>query len=94
MCIFEQIVPQDPYPVETKADELLSRLVQSGPSSLSALFRGSQSRTELVAAFLALLELIRMRRIRLEEGKGGYAVRLASSLKKQKNITPNIENFS
>lgn len=54
---FEGIVGREPYPVAEKARALLERLAQFGVARFKALFRGSRSRSEIVAAFLAVLEL-------------------------------------
>lgn len=72
--IFETVVPKDPYPVEKKSSELLARLTRSGSSRFLSLFRGSRSRSEIVATFIALLELCRMNRIHLEDGEGDCKV--------------------
>lgn len=65
MTVFEGIVGREPYPVADKAAEILKRLRQFGVSGFRALFRGNQSRSEIVATFIAVLELCRARRVRL-----------------------------
>lgn len=62
---FEQIVHREPYPVENKAREIVGRLKSCGITSFLLLFRGSRSRSEIVATFLAVLELCRACVIRL-----------------------------
>ena len=62
---FQGIVGREPYPVAKKAEELLHRLAR-GVTRLSHLFRSAKSRSELVATFLAVLELCKLSRIRLE----------------------------
>lgn len=62
---FADIVRREPYSVEEKAKELLSRLKSGGITRFLLLFRGSKSRSELVATFIAVLELCRSRMIRL-----------------------------
>ena len=62
---FAEIVKREPYSVETKAKEILSRLKSGGITRFLLLFRGSKSRSELVATFMAVLELCRSRMIRL-----------------------------
>ena len=59
----EGIVAREPYPVEEKASEILRSLTRSGTTVFSDLFRDSQSRSEVVATFLAVLELCRGRKI-------------------------------
>ena len=62
---FQGIVGREPYPVADKAGEIIRRLVRLGITSFRALFRGSQSRSEVVATFLAVLELCKASRLRL-----------------------------
>ncbi len=62
---FQEIVQHEPYPVENKVREILGRLAGRGVTAFRALFRGNQSRSELVATFLAVLELCRTRLIEL-----------------------------
>ena len=62
---FDEIVKREPYPVETKAREIIDRLKRSGITRFLLLFRGSRSRSELVATFMAVLELCRNNLIRL-----------------------------
>ena len=64
-AMLEGIVGREPYPVADKADEILERLARFGVTRFSALFRGSRSRSEVVATFIAVLELCKARRIRL-----------------------------
>ena len=62
---FDEIVKREPYPVERKAKELVERLKRNGITRFLLLFRGSRSRSELVATFMAVLELCRNHIIRL-----------------------------
>ena len=62
---FEGIVGREPYPVSEKAAELLQRLVRFGVTRFRALFQGNRSRSEVVATFIAVLELCKAKRIRL-----------------------------
>ena len=57
MNAFQGIVGREPYPVAQKAGEVLRRLLELGSAGLRALFRQARSRTEVVATFLAVLEL-------------------------------------
>ena len=63
MAAFQGIVGREPYPVSDKAGEILHRLVQFGVTRFRALFQGSRSRSEVVATFLAVLELCKARRL-------------------------------
>ena len=62
---FDEIVKREPYPVETKAKEILRRLRGVGITRFLLLFRGSKTRSELVATFMAVLELCRNNLIKL-----------------------------
>ena len=62
---FQEIVRREPYPVADKAREILARLGLGGAARFLQLFRGSRSRSEVVATFLAVLELCRARLLRL-----------------------------
>ena len=65
---FQEIVRQEPYPVAGKAQEVFQRL-RRGITSFRLLFRGSKSRSEVVATFLAILELCRARIVTLSGGE-------------------------
>ena len=65
---FQDIVRQEPYPVAGKAREVFQRLCR-GITSFRLLFRGSRSRSEVVATFLAILELCRARIVILSGGE-------------------------
>ena len=62
---FEGIVGHEPYPVQDKVKEVLSRVLRAGITRFRMLFRGNRSRSEIVATFLAVLELCKGRRINL-----------------------------
>ena len=47
---------------------VLRRLLAHGVSTFRKLFRGNRSRSEIVATFLAILELCRLRSVTLESG--------------------------
>lgn len=65
MASFQGIVGREPYPVADKAGEILQRLVRFGVTRFRALFKGNRSRSEVVATFLAVLELCKAHRLRL-----------------------------
>ena len=65
MAAFEGIVGREPYPVADKASEILERLSRFGVTRFRALFKGNRSRSEVVATFIAVLELCKARRLRL-----------------------------
>ena len=63
---FSGIVGREPYPVTKKAAEVLKKLLSRGISKFLKLFRGNRSRSEIVATFLAVLELCRVRSVELK----------------------------
>lgn len=62
---FEGIVGREPYPVSEKARDIMDSLIQFGVTRFRALFRTSRSRSEVVATFLAILELCKASRVHL-----------------------------
>ena len=77
---FDEIVKREPYPVENKAREIIARLKQHGITRFLLLFRGSKSRSELVATFMAVLELCRNHAIRLAGGSTDCTVDCGSEI--------------
>lgn len=72
---FREIVGHEPYPVAGKAREILRRLKETGVTRFLLLFQGSRSRSEVVATFLAVLELCRARVLRLAGSETDCTVR-------------------
>ena len=68
---FKGIVAKEPYPVTRKAGEVLRQLVLRGVERLKSLFRGNKSRSEIVATFLAILELCKTNSVVLEDDISG-----------------------
>ncbi len=68
---FKGIVGKEPYPVTKKAGEVLRNLVLHGIQRLKNLFRGNRSRSEVVATFLAILELCKTNSVTLEDDVTG-----------------------
>ena len=65
VAAFQGIVGREPYPVSEKAGEIIRRLLRTGVTRFRALFQGNRSRSEVVATFLAVLELCKAHRLRL-----------------------------
>ena len=63
---FSGIVGREPVPVETRITAILRRFVHQIRLPFKRLFEDAKSRSEIVATFLAVLELSKTRRIRLE----------------------------
>ena len=68
---FKGIVGKEPYPVTRKAKEVVRTLVLKGIERLKNLFRGNRSRSEIVATFLAILELCKTNSVSLEDDASG-----------------------
>ena len=68
---FRGIVGKEPYPVTRKARELVKNLILRGVQKLKNLFKGSRSRSEIVATFLAILELCKTNAVALEDDVSG-----------------------
>lgn len=57
----------DDTPIHVYMEQIESRLVISGRLAFSALFEGQPSRSRIIGIFLALLELMKARRVRAEQ---------------------------
>ncbi len=68
---FSGIVGREPYPVGKKAGQLLRLLVLRGVERLKNLFKGNRSRSEVVATFLAILDLCKTNSVTLEDDVNG-----------------------
>ena len=68
---FKGIVGKEPYPVTKKSAEVLRRLILKGVERLKNLFKRNKSRSEIVATFLAILELCRTGSVTLEDDNSG-----------------------
>ena len=71
---FREIAQHEPYPVETKAEEILRRLKEEGTLKFFKVFFGCRSRSEIVATFLAVLELCRRTMLRLFGPPSDYSM--------------------
>ena len=68
---FKGIVGKEPYPVTKKAAQIVRTLVMRGVEKLKNLFKGNRSRSEIVATFLAILELCKTGSATLEDDVSG-----------------------
>jgi len=69
---FQELLIHKPVPVEKKVRFLMNHLLEAGSLRFGELVKNSQSRSDMVALFLAVLELLGDQRIHL----GGSAERL------------------
>lgn len=79
VAAFQGIVGREVYPVAEKAGEIIRRLMESGVTGFRALFRGNRTRSEVVATFLAVLELCKASRIMLSGNQDDCTVTYTSS---------------
>lgn len=63
---FSGIVGREPVPVSTRITVILKRFLKSARLKFARLFDDAQSRSEIVATFLAVLELSKTHRVMLE----------------------------
>ena len=68
---FKGIVGKERYPLARKTGEVLRQLILRGMEKLKNLFRGNKSRSEIVATFLAVLELCKTNSVSLEDDISG-----------------------
>jgi len=68
---FRGIVGKEPYPIGRKTGEVLRQLVLRGVERLKNLFKGNKSRSEIVATFLAVLDLCKTNSVTLEDDING-----------------------
>ena len=68
---FKGIVGKEPYPVSRKAKDVIRTLVLRGIERLKNLFKGNKTRSEVVATFLAILDLCKNNAVTLEDDNSG-----------------------
>jgi segregation and condensation protein A len=64
---FGHDVVYDDTPISLHQADILDRLMRDGPLTLQAMFTGRKSRSEMIGLFLAMLELIRMKKVIIEQ---------------------------
>lgn len=74
--VFRAIAGREPYPVGDKVGQILGRLAAKGKTLLKTILSKASSKSEAVAAFLAVLELCRNRLVRIDDFDGDYMVEL------------------
>ena len=88
---FREIAQHEPYPVETKAQEILTRLRNKGILKFLGIFFGCRTRSEIVATFLAVLELCRRHMLRLFGSIADYSVEALDGEDVQESVEPVTE---
>lgn len=69
-------VTYDDTPIALHAEDIVDRLTRDGAMSLQAIFVGRQSRSEMIGLFLATLELVRQKRIKVLQDKVAGEIKL------------------
>ena len=70
------LLPPEQLPVEVRISQLLSRLSETAACGFEELFADARDRPELIVTFLALLEMIRLRLVRVFQSGGFGPIRV------------------
>ena len=73
---FKKIVARKIVSVSSKVVSVMKRLFRGGPQRLSSLYKNVKSRSELVATFLAVLELCKANRVTVSDDKEDAKIEL------------------
>ena len=76
---FEGIVGREPVSVKIKATTLVSRLRTTEKISFESAFEGAKYKNEIVATFLAILELMKLNHIHLYDENGKVMLSLGEN---------------
>jgi segregation and condensation protein A len=87
----EHQVTYDDTPISLHAADIYDRLVRDGAMSLQKMFEGRHTRSEMVGLFLATLELVRQRKVRVvqDEAAVGGDIRLEARPEHEQTDTPD-----
>lgn len=88
---FEPLVTRRVVSVGSKLTLILTRLYQHRRMRLSALYRESESRSDLVATFLAILELVKAKRAQVAQREEEGEDCLVSSLRSDKELEESLK---
>lgn len=69
-------VTYDDTPISLHAEDIVDRLKRDGALKLQQIFVGRQTRGEMIGLFLATLELVRQKRVRVLQEKAGGDIQL------------------
>jgi segregation and condensation protein A len=70
------ILPPEQMPIETRIEQLLARLSETDACGFEELFADVQTRAGMVVTFLALLEMIRLKMVRVFQQASFGAIRV------------------
>ena len=89
---FKGIVGKEPYPIGRKTLEVMRRLLLRGVERMKNLFKGNKSRSEIVATFLAVLDLCKTNSVVLEDDINGDNPNIRLIEKKESEGRPDGTN--
>lgn len=69
-------LPVEQIPIEVRIDQLLGRLSETDACGFEDLFDDVATRTDMIVTFLALLEMIRLKLVRVFQTGGAGAIRI------------------
>lgn len=79
---FTKIVAKKIFAVSTKIVYVMRNLIRGGKNKLSSLYKGAHSRSELVATFLAVLELCKANRVEVTGDGNDAEIKLVKEHKR------------
>lgn len=85
--VFDSIVGREPYPVGKKASEIVGQLLSRGVTRFLSLFKGNRSRSEIVATFIAVLELCKAKRVLLAGAERDCTISCSGDIEADAEIT-------
>ncbi len=88
---FQGIVGRETVPVDEKIGEIVHLFVRQPKLSFEKLVLSAKSRSEIVAIFLAVLELSKTRKIMIEDSDAGDCI-LRLSTREEQALTPQVED--
>lgn len=89
---FQGIIGRETVPVEEKLQEIVRRFVQAPTLLFSELVLSAKSRSELVAVFLAVLELSKAHKVMIEEDEAGECTLRLATKEEQALFAPQAED--
>jgi segregation and condensation protein A len=81
-------VVYDDTPIDLHAADIADRLRREKKLSLRQLLEGRQSRSEMIGVFLALLELIREKKILVSQGQDSYDLEIEEAGEEHRRTYP------
>ena len=89
---FQGIVGRETVPVDDKIGEIVRLFVKQPKLSFEKLVLSAKSRSEIVAIFLAVLELSKTRKIMIEETESGDCTLRLATKEEQALSVPQVED--